>query len=209
MRAHNFNDLSGQRFGRLKATDFDGTRNGKSWWRCSCDCGSEKVVAYQHLVSGLVRSCGCLRRDSARALMTTHGGSVGGGARWYQVWAGMIDRCNNPQSLRFHRYGGRGIGICERWRDPRAFYDDMGDPPPGMTIERIDNDAGYSPENCRWATRKEQNNNRSTTRLIDFGGETLSAAAWAERLGITKATMYYRLRTWPLERALTESPRRW
>lgn len=141
--------------------------------------------------------------------MTKHGGSVDGGARWYQAWTGMIDRCDNPNSLRFHRYGGRGIGVCERWRDPRAFYADMGDPAAGFTLERIDNDADYSPENCRWATRKEQNNNRSTTRLIYFGGETLSAAAWAERLGITKATMYYRLRTWPLERALTESPRRW
>lgn len=209
MRARNFNDLSGQRFGRLTAISFDGARKGKSWWRCSCECGTEKVVAYQHLVSGLVRSCGCLRRERTRETMTKHGGSIGMGARWYQIWTGMIDRCRNPNSLRFNRYGGRGLAVCERWLDPKAFHADMGDPPPGMTIERINNDSGYSPENCRWATKKEQNNNRSSTRIISFGGESLSAAAWAERIGIGKATMYYRLRTWPLERALTEPPRRW
>lgn len=209
MRAKNFKDLSGQRFGRLTATTFDGTRKGKSWWRCSCDCGAEKIVAYQHLARGLVKSCGCLRKERTRATMTKHGGSADGGARWYQAWSGMLGRCNNSNSARFHRYGGRGIRVCDRWRDPLAFYADMGDPPEGHSLDRIDNDRDYSPDNCRWATAKEQNNNRCTTRMISFGGETMSAAVWAQRLGIGKATMYYRLREWPLERALTEPPRRW
>lgn len=213
MRAHNFKDLTGQKFGRLTATSFDSAKNGKSWWRCSCECGAEKVVTCGHLVSGLVRSCGCLRRDVAamniRKIATKHGICSGGMPRWYQIWLGMIDRCYNPRARPFHRYGGRGLEVCERWHDPKTFLADMGDPPPRMTIERIDNDAGYAPENCRWATKKEQNNNRSTTRRISFGGESISAAAWAERLGISKAAMYYRLRTWTLERALTEAPRRW
>lgn len=205
-RSHNFKDLTGQRFGRLRAVAFDGTRHGKTWWLCVCDCGSEKVVAYGHLTFALVRSCGCLRKENARATMTTHGGA---GARWYSIWCGMMGRCHNPNSARFHRYGGRGITVCDRWYDPSAFYEDMGDPPAQMSLERIDNDVGYSPENCRWAGVKEQNNNRKDTRRITFNGETMSATAWGERLGITKATMYWRLRAWPLERALTEPARRW
>jgi hypothetical protein len=212
-RAHNFNDLGGQRFGRLQAVSFDGTGHGKTWWICICDCGNEKRVAYAHLVLGLVRSCGCLRKQTAakhiRSIAMKHGICSGGTPRWYQIWSGMMQRCYHRNSPRFDRYGGRGITVCDRWHNPTSFHSDMGDPPEKMSLDRIDNDAGYSPENCRWASARQQQNNRSDTRRTTFNGETMSASEWAQRLGITKATMYWRLRTWPIERALTEPPRRW
>ena len=112
-------------------------------------------------------------------------------------------RCYKANSARYADYGGRGIAVAPEWHDPAVFYADMGARPAGGTLERMDNDAGYSPDNCRWATKKEQNNNRRSTTLITFAGKTLSAAAWAEEVGVNKTTMYTRLRNWPLELALT------
>jgi hypothetical protein len=134
-----------------------------------------------------------------RAMSTTHGLS---GEAGFVVWTGMMRRCYNEESPRFHRYGGRGIGVCARWHAFENFLADMGPPPLGLTLERVNNDDGYSPENCRWASYVEQNNNRATTRLIAHDGEALSAAEWARRVGVSKATMYWRLKHWPIERAL-------
>lgn len=207
MRAHNFADITGKRFHMLVPTRCVGHLGGKTRWECACDCGQTTVKAYQHLVLGLTKSCGCLRRkvaaESLRKTATVHGLSK---HAWYSIWAGMMDRCYNANFHRYHRYGGRGITVCDRWHDPRAFHADMGDVPDGLSIERIDNDRGYSPDNCRWASCVEQNNNRASTRRIEFRGESLSGAQWARRLGIDKATMYWRLREWPIDRALTEPP---
>lgn len=209
MRAHNFVDLTGLRFGNLTVICLAGTGR-KTRWSCLCDCGAEKTVQSQHLKKGLVKSCGCLRRkvaaEALRQLATVHGLCIGGTPAWYSAWKGMMDRCYKPKTTRFERYGGRGIDVAPEWHDPNQFLADMGESPPGMTLERRDNDAGYSSQNCRWATRKEQNNNRSTTLKITFGGKTLSKAEWAREIGVSKAAMYERLRKWPLERALSERP---
>jgi hypothetical protein len=203
MPSHNFKDLSGRRFGRLVAVQFLGSLGGKSKWLCACDCGAETTKSAQHLTLGLIQSCGCLRRQNSaetlRAIATTHGLSK---QPWYSVWAGMMYRCYGTNGKRFHRYGGRGIEVCERWHDPSAFHADMGDPPDGMTLDRIDNDLGYSPENCRWASVEAQNNNRCTTKMIEFNGRRMSAAQWARLLGFSKAAMYERLRALPLHEAL-------
>ena len=111
----------------------------------------------------------------------------------------MIDRCNNPENNGFKYYGGRGISVCDRWRDIRKFYSDMGEKPEGLTIERIDNDGNYEPGNCRWATMAEQNRNNSRTRLIKYNNQTKCISEWARELGMHKNTLTYRLNRHPAE----------
>lgn len=124
----------------------------------------------------------------------------------YGVWAQMIQRCRNPRHAAYHRYGGRGITVCERWLSFVAFLEDMGDPPPGLSLDRIDNEKGYCKENCRWATDVEQAGNRRNVRLLTFDGRTLPARRWAAELGVEYLTLYARVfkHGWTVERALTE-----
>lgn len=122
----------------------------------------------------------------------------------YQAWSSMFSRCNaRSHWINYHRYGGRGITICERWNTFLNFFEDMGERPPGMSLDRIDNDAGYSPENCRWATRQEQARNRSTNRLITFNGETKTLTEWAAAGNMQIGTLWRRIqRGVPLDVAL-------
>lgn len=155
-------DHTGKKFGRLTALrrgpDVIRT-NGKHThtWVCACDCGAECTVRVQSLTSGKTQSCGCLRQDVSREKCTTHGLKE---SPEYIVWKGMRQRCNDPESNNFIYYGGRGIKVCERWSDFAMFLQDMGPRPEGMTIDRVDNGGNYEPGNCRWATMKEQNQNK-------------------------------------------------
>ena len=129
----------------------------------------------------------------------------------YRVWSSMIKRCINPQDPGYRNYGERGITVCESWRHSfEAFYADMGDQPPGMSLDRVDNDGPYSPGNCRWATVKEQANNRRTNRLITYNGETKPLSWMAHKYGINECTLAQRIfkLNWPIERALTQPIRR-
>lgn len=124
--------------------------------------------------------------------------------RIYQIWCGMIQRCRNPSNPFFPEYGGRGIFVCHRWCNFQNFYEDMGDPPEGMSIERIDNDRGYEPENCKWATRVEQNRNRRRKRILTVNGESKSMSEWAEIYGLKDRTIWQRLsKGWTEEEAVT------
>lgn len=199
-------DIAGKRFGRLTALEYLGEQR----WRCRCDCGNSPIVHSAKLRRGQTKSCGCYRRDRAVADATIHGM---GATPEHKSWAGMIERCNNANNPAFHRYGGRGIKVCGRWRFGDGgkhgfvcFLEDMGPKPSrAHSIDRYPNqDGDYEPGNCRWATWKEQRRNRADTVVVEIGGERMCATEAAERAGIRPAAVLDRLRNgWPLERALS------
>lgn len=179
--------LVGQRFGRLSPVSHKIVR-GRTIWTCVCDCGKKKRVWGGDLRGGKIVSCGCYRKEHNTAIATIHGKH---GVAEYEVWKGMKARCFNPNHAHYHRYGGRGIKVCDGWKDSfAAFISDMGSRPSAKhTIERINNDGDYSPDNCRWATMREQVINTSASKAITFRGETLSITEWAKRLHIARKTI--------------------
>lgn len=189
----------GARFARLvvvRAAPAD-SRNNKRW-ECRCDCGATKVVYAANLRHGKTKSCGCLRKDaSARKPPITGAGRRPTAEKSYRS---MINRCVREYDPAYYRYGGAGITVCDRWRfgdddssGLECFLEDMGPRPEGTTLDRIDNTEGYYPENCRWADWKTQARNRSNNRRITAGGTTMTLSEWAERTGIPKTTIAYRL----------------
>ncbi len=153
-------DLTGQRFGRLVVLERVENHGKDPAWLCKCDCGTVKTVSGNHLRSGNIQSCGCGRRDAAIEHSTKHGG---GSSKLYKVWAGMKTRCYNSKFKYYKNYGGRGITVCKEWIGNFGAFQDWAlshGYAEGLTIDRIDNDKGYSPDNCRWVTMKEQRHNR-------------------------------------------------
>jgi hypothetical protein len=198
-------DMMGWRFGRLVVTGRAEARNGRTQWRCSCDCGSECVVRAECLRAEVTKSCGCLSRERAAEGNSTHGHSrVGKRTKAYHAWASMIKRCTNPHICNWSDYGGRGIVVCDRWRDFVAFHADMGEPPsPQHSLDRIEVDGNYEPGNCRWATPEDQASNRRTSVLLTMDGQTMTLEQWGRATGIKSKTISSRIKQgWTVEDAL-------
>ena len=203
------NDLTGRTFGRLTVLErAENTKRGTARWKCKCECGSIITIRGDALSRGITVSCGCYKKEKAEetgAKYIKHGMTR---TRLHTEWKSMKARCYNPNNKRFDRYGGRGITVCPEWRESfeafrdwalaNGYRDDL-------TIEREDTNGNYCPENCRWATQKEQQNNRSNNRLITHNGRTQTVTQWQDETGIKEATIRYRLKKgWSVEKALTE-----
>ena len=193
----------GMIFERLTVIADLGVLGGRRRSLCRCICGKQKTIADRHLRAGESRSCGCLQHDRR----ARHGNTrYGEWSSEYITWRGIIQRCEDPRSAAFAAYGGRGITLCERWRNSfQNFLEDVGRRPnPSMQLGRIDNNGGYTPENVRWETPKQNGRNKRSTRYITVGSETLAMAEWAERIGILPGTLRQRLSSgWTPEDAVT------
>lgn len=168
-------DITGQKFNRLTAVRFVEIRNKHRFWEFKCDCGGSKIIMASSVTSGRTGSCGCIHREMIIKRNFKHGLLIRGKENpIYIVWRSMFWRCSDD-GQNYPNYKGRGITVCERWKEFQNFYDDMvATYLPGLTIERTNNDLGYSPENCIWGTRKVQRNNTRTVRKITFNGKTLN-----------------------------------
>lgn len=178
---------------------------------CTCkQCGKQFLALPSAIKAGRGKHCSRVcSTATANELRERHGHAVRGKTtRTYNSWASMIARCHKAYAGNFERYGGAGISVCDRWRKSfDNFLEDMGERPDGMTLDRIDSSGNYTPENTRWLSVKHQQRNRKNNVWITFNGETLCREDWAKRLGMGASTLEYRLRAWPLERALTPIPR--
>jgi hypothetical protein len=188
-------DLTGQRFGRLVALHCAGkARPGAVMWMCKCDCGEEKLISSRNLRAGITKSCGCYQRDLARLngeRLRTHGMHR---TTTHNVWSGMLQRCRDPKCKDYPRYGGAGIAVCERWLNFSNFLQDMGERPPGKTLDRWpDSNGNYEPGNCRWATPGEQARNSRAARIVTIGVRSQCLKDWCAELGIAYGTVTARL----------------
>lgn len=197
-------DLSGQRFGRIVVCDIAerGSAGVAVKWRCICDCGGVSVVASNNLKKGHAQSCGCFAREASAIRNTTHDRSR---SPVYKSWRAMINRCTNPKADSFPQYGGRGIAVCERWLMFENFLADMGDRPDACSIDRVDVNGGYAPENCRWAVSDVQSNNRRNTLHLTHNGVTKPLQHWAREMGIAPRTLRSRIfvQGWSVDSAIT------
>lgn len=190
----------GDRYGEYELIAELPNRGRKRYFLCRCSCGREVAVRFGHLRSGHSVSCGCVKGSLSSLSSLPE----------YRIWKGMKRRCYRPKSRGYAGYGGRGIKVCDRWRESfENFLEDMGErPSTEYSIDRIDSDGDYEPGNCRWATRSEQSRNRNDNRILEFNGERMCLLDWARRYGMKKGTLHSRLsKGWTLRDALTQPVR--
>lgn len=203
-------DLTGQKFGKLSVLSFDhrDTESRKRFWKCLCDCGNTIIVYQNHLKSGHTKSCGCLHSRQDTNLKHGCCRRKVPKERIYRIWSGIKSRCLDKNCKAFSKYGGRGISICDEWLNFETFkkwaanngYED------NLTIDRINVNGNYEPSNCRWATQKEQANNRRNSTYITFNGETHTLSEWETITGISQKVIYSRINKlhWTIEDSLTK-----
>lgn len=184
-------DLTGQKFGRLLVVEESAIRSGGHLhWLCECECGKRIVVLGYNLKNGNTKSCGCLRKELAKTSNLTHNNT---GSRLYVAWVHMKQRCNNSKEYSYKHYGGRGIKVCDEWANSfQSFHEwamsnGYAD---NLTIDRIDVNGNYCPENCRWVTFKEQQRNKRNNTRVLFNGYCKTVGAWAEEFGCVPAAVY-------------------
>ncbi len=200
-------DLTGEKFGRLTVLVLEGKNEwGTPTWRCICSCGEIKIISSSNL-NKRSQSCGCFRREAIAERNKTHGATVGGKPTpEHETWHSMIQRCHNANHDNFHSYGGRGITVCDRWRQSFSnFLNDVGKRPTGKTLDRYpDKNGNYEPGNVRWATPKEQAHNRNTNKIIHAFNKSQPLQAWADEYLIPRDTLSNRIKSGiPIEDALT------
>ena len=199
---HPIKNLIGQRFGKLVVIEYAGKNNsGRTTWLCRCDCdGKTKIINGNSMVQGWVNSCGCLHDGHP-----THGLSD---TPTHNTWVKINQRCSNPNNPSWKNYGGRGITVCDRWKESfKNFLEDMGIKPKGrFSIGRINNDGNYEPENCEWEDDLTQANNRRDNHLITYRNRTQTISQWAREYNISCKVLADRITKckWPIEQALTE-----
>jgi len=200
-------DLTGKKFERLTVLKrVENSKSGQTRWLCKCECGNETIVWGNHLRSGHTRSCGCINKEVCANLphKPKHGLH---GTRLYRIWNGIKNRTNINQikNNAYKNYSGRGINICKEWNEFISFYNwaIKNGYEDNLTIDRIDVNGNYEPNNCRWVTMKEQQNNKRDNVRIDYMGECHTLSEWEERLGMNRGLLRNRLyRGWSIERAL-------
>lgn len=185
-------DLLGMRYGRLTVVSALGSFKDHVYWLCKCDCGGSIEVETGKLNNGNTVSCGCAKAERMRAINAGHVTHGKSGTRVYASWSNMMRRVYDPTDTHYHRYGGRGIVVEDRFHDFSEFYEYMGDPPDGLTLERKNNDLGYVTGNMVWATQSEQQRNKSTNVMIDIGGVDVPAIDVANGLGVSQSKFMYR-----------------
>lgn len=202
-------DLTGQTFGRLSVIERAENRGGRRYWLCSCECGKQKEVEAQNLKSGRVLSCGCLRDSNMSRIgktNQTHGQSVRETPE-YRAWRHIVQRCCNPLHKQFKGYGGRGITVCDEWKNNfQSFFNYIGKRPSSKhSVDRINNNLGYEPNNVRWATTAEQNSNRRDNHVVEIDGVRYTLAEAIRLNGLRSNVVRQRLALgWTHERALSE-----
>jgi hypothetical protein len=201
--------MIGSKFSHLTVLNFAGKSKNKSLlYECRCDCGNIVIKRGSHLRRHEVKSCGCYRKDETfinnlKLKLIKHGLSK---SSTYASWVAMKSRCLNPNHVHYAKYGGRGIGVCQRWLIFENFLADMGIRPEGMTLDRIKVDGDYCPENCRWANPKQQSRNRNNNHFLTLNGQRCTLSEWSDITGIKKTTIRERLnRGWEVKRALCQS----
>lgn len=208
MKAHNFIDISGNRFGKLIVKEFVGRINKRSLWLCVCDCGKVKTVESSNLKSGQTKSCGCIRKEISVGLIPPSNKKHGlSSHKLYAVHQTMIARCYNPNNHAYDRYGGRGIIVCERWHSFNNFYEDMvGSYKEGLTLERVNTNGNYEKSNCKWDTYKNQARNTRANRIVSYKEIIAPIAQICESLNKDAKIVYRRIRDgWSVTEAI-ETP---
>lgn len=187
-------DLTGTRFNRWAVIGrAPNTAQGQAQWFCRCDCGTERILKSIVIRRGISKSCGCFKLEGLVERSTKHGHATNGISPTYYSWAGMVSRCTDQNSKIYVRYGGRGITVCDRWLQFPNFLADMGERPAGTSLDRIDNERGYEPGNCRWATPLQQARNTRGNYRITINGLTRCVTEWAEIRGVRSALIWERL----------------